>query len=232
MITDDLKNKTMSAMEWVNLLNSELKFCHLCGGMSYSVTDAEVPEWAFHQSHLFPTLFTTRTYNTEAVIGGVDFAIKKACFSCVKKIQEIEEAARIKLEETERLHAAGIFYDYGNEWHDCHTRPTTINKTGYVYVCKVLGRESVYKIGATVGINGVKGRINAQKDLSLDGFVCSLETKDPFGLEKFLHNRFYKSRAQNANTTEWFEIDHQGIAFIKAMRQYNGKDITVKEVIT
>jgi hypothetical protein len=224
MITDDLKNKTMSAVEWISLLNLNLHVCHCCGGFSPTVTDIALDNDRWYTVEY--------RINPEFIMSFPATDVQKVCFDCEQRAQKRKSEWEVAWAEKQKREAVGIFYDYSNEWHDCRTRPTTINKTGSVYVCKVLGRESVYKIGATIGINGVKGRINAQKDLSLDGFVCSLETKDPFGLEKFLHNRFYKSRARNANTTEWFEIDHQGIAFIKAMRQYNGKDITVKEVIT
>lgn len=223
MITDDLKNKTMSAAEWITLLNLNLYICDCCGLFSPSLDDITLDNdrWYTVEYRMDP----------EFIMSFPATNVRKVCFDCEQRAQKSKREWETARAEKEKREAAGIFQDWSNGLYYYRTRLTTINKTGFVYICKVLGHENVYKIGATVGVSGVMGRIRTQKYLSLNGFVCSLETKDPFGLEKFLHGHFCKSRVRNIKHTEWFEIDQQGIDLIKSMRQYNGKDIKVKETI-
>ena len=92
-----------------------------------------------------------------------------------------------------------------------HTDPDTLSlsTTGFVYMIRM---DKWHKIGATKDILRRTGELRITLPSS-ESLVHTIETDDPFGVEKYWHNRFKDRRARG----EWFLLTP---ADVKAFRKW------------
>lgn len=97
---------------------------------------------------------------------------------------------------------------------------------GYIYLIGELDNPNMFKIGVTRGeIN--KRKKHLQTGSSQELYLCkSFKSKNPFKLEKLLHN-FYKGK----NTiNEWFELNENDINdFIEKCQHFENILLTLQD---
>ncbi len=88
---------------------------------------------------------------------------------------------------------------------------------GFSYVC--YHGNGYYKIGASTSL------INRIVSLgySSSQFICAIETKIPFDLEKYLHNRFREQKKERFG--ELFLLSEKDIDFIKSIRTIDETEV-------
>jgi len=198
--------KSASATEWIAELSLNLFVCEGC--MLFT-----------------PSIFTIlkSNYTSHAIFFAIAPERKEInlCHSC-KTIVENHTNARRKTNERKSLGFLENCYSNGERYHESK------KGVGCVYVCGVVDKPSLFKIGCTVGNGGVRARVLQQPYLSYELLFLTAELVNPFRLENFLHCEFSSKIARYEKSHEIFELTDNELGFIKNIKTYNGDNVTIK----